>query len=144
MDAHTENDPEFANWPPHCVAGTVGQQKPASTLLDRRIVVTPVRGAVFSLDSRQQIIIEKQHIDMFTNDNLSFVLDHLQAQRFVVYGVVTEICVRCAVFGLVRRGALVELVTDAVRSLDDNKAREMCEEFTAAGGLLTTSSAVMA
>lgn len=144
MDAHSENDPEFVNWPPHCVVGTAGQHKPASTLLDRRIVVPSVRGAVFSLDSCEQIIVEKQHFDMFTNANLSFVLDHLQAQRFVVYGVVTEICVRHAALGLLRQGKLVELVTDAVRSLDDRKAREMFSEFTAAGGLLTTSAAVMA
>ena len=25
VDAHTENDPEFATWPPHCVKGTWGQ-----------------------------------------------------------------------------------------------------------------------
>lgn len=143
-DAHTEDDPEFAAWPHHCVAGTVGQLKPASTLLDRRITVPSVRGAVFSLESCQQIVVEKQHIDMFTNANLPFVLDHLNAQRFVVYGVVTEICVRCAVFGLLREGKLVELVTDAVRALDEKKAAEMFDEFTAAGGTLTTSNAVLA
>ena len=143
MDAHSENDPEFASWPPHCVVGTVGQRKPDSTLLAQRIVVPSTRGAVFSLDLCEQIVIEKQHIDMFTNDNLSFVLGHLQAQRFVVYGVVTEICVRCAAFGLLRKGKLVELVTDAVRSLDDEKAQQMLVEFTAAGGRLTTAAAVM-
>jgi nicotinamidase/pyrazinamidase len=143
MDAHAENDPEFAAWPPHCVVGTVGQQKPARTLFERRIVVPSVRGAVFSLDSCQQIIIEKQHVDVFTNPNLPDVVDHLKAQRYVVYGVVTEICVRYAAFGLLRRGKLVELVTDAVRSLDENKAQETFHEFTAAGGLLTTSAAVI-
>src|ERR1700685_2510519 len=39
MDAHAEDDPEFKAWPPHCVVGTAGQQKPAATLLERRIVV---------------------------------------------------------------------------------------------------------
>jgi nicotinamidase/pyrazinamidase len=143
-DAHTEDDPEFTAWPHHCVAGTVGQIKPASTLLDRRVTVPSVRGAVFSLESCQQIIVEKQHIDIFTNANLPFVLDHLNAQRFVVYGVVTEICVRSAVFGLLREGKLVELVTDAVRALDKKKAAELFSEFTAAGGKLTTSNAVLA
>jgi nicotinamidase/pyrazinamidase len=142
-DAHAENDPEFSDWPAHCIVGTVGQQKPARTLLERRIIVPSVRGAVFSLDSCQQIIIEKQRFDLFTNANVLDVLDHLKAQRYVVYGVVTEICVRCAAFGLLRQGKLVELVTDAVRSLDKDKAREMFWEFTAAGGLLTTSAAVI-
>jgi len=144
MDAHSEDDPEFRTWPPHCVVGTVGQQKPASTLLERRVVVPSNRGAVFSVDACQQIIIEKQTIDLFTNANLGFVLDHLHAQRFIVYGVVTEICVRCAALGLLRRGKLVEVATDAVRALDAQKAREIFDEFTAAGGLLTTAAAVMA
>jgi len=143
MDAHSEDDPEFRDWPPHCVVGTVGQQKPAGTLLERRVVVPSNRGAVFSVDACQQIIIEKQTIDLFTNANLGDVLDHLRPQRFVVYGVVTEICVRCAAFGLLRLGRLVEVVTDAVRALDERKARDMFAEFTAAGGSLTTSAAVM-
>ena len=142
-DAHAEDDPEFADWPPHCVVGTVGQQKPAATLLERRVVVPSVRGAVFLLDAPEQIIVEKQTIDLFRGTNLSFVLDHLQAQRYVVYGVVTEICVRSAAFGLLERGKLVELVTDAVGSLDPKKAEAMYAEFTAAGGRLTTSAAVL-
>jgi nicotinamidase/pyrazinamidase len=143
MDAHAEDDAEFAAWPPHCVAGTASQRKPDCTMLDRRIVVPSVRGAVFSLDSCQQILIEKQSLDVFTNANLPFVLDHLRAQRYVVYGVVAEICVRYAAFGLLRRGTRVELVADAVRGLDEKKAREMFNQFTAAGGLLTTSAAVI-
>src|SRR5512138_3170374 len=43
VDAHAENDPEFRVWPPHCVVNTVGQQKPAGSLLDSRVVVSPGR-----------------------------------------------------------------------------------------------------
>src|SRR6202142_109489 len=32
-DAHREDDPEFRLWPPHCVAGTTGQLKPAETMV---------------------------------------------------------------------------------------------------------------
>src|SRR5437764_15358630 len=32
VDAHTENDPEFRTWRPHCVLGTCGQQKPCGTI----------------------------------------------------------------------------------------------------------------
>ena len=35
-DAHSENDPEFRTWPPHCVAGTAGQSKPAGDTGGRR------------------------------------------------------------------------------------------------------------
>ena len=71
------------------------------------------------------------------------LLAQLNADRYVVYGVVTEICVRFAAFGLLKTGKPVEIVTDAVKALDEQKAREMFSEFTAAGGRLTTSAAVL-
>src|SRR5690242_13030008 len=39
VDAHAENDPEFKIWKPHCVAGTAGQQKISSSLLEKRCVI---------------------------------------------------------------------------------------------------------
>ena len=92
MDAHTENDPEFQRWPPHCVAGTAGQQKPARTLLDQRIVI-PTAPGDHPVAAARQIIVEKQQIDPFTNPNLPRLLELLDADRYVVYGVVTEYCV---------------------------------------------------
>ena len=56
----------------------------------------------------------------------------------MVYGVVTEICVKLAAFGLLKTGQRVELVTDAVRSLNDAASAAMTAEFLAAGGALTT------
>jgi len=52
--------------------------------------------------------------------------------------VVTEYCVRCAALGLLRLGKQVELVTDAIQSLDEEAARRTLEEFPAGGGRLTT------
>ena len=62
----------------------------------------------------------------------------------MIYGVVTEYCVRCAVTGLLRTGKVVELVTDAIQSLDAAAARRTLAEFTSAGGRLTTVAAVCA
>jgi nicotinamidase/pyrazinamidase len=128
MDAHSEDDSEFQIYPRHCVAGTEGQRKPAITLLN---------------DPRQ-IILEKQQLDCFSSPKLEPLLAQLNADRYVVYGVVTEICVRYAAFGLLRTGRPVEIVTDAVKALDEHKAHEMFSEFTAAGGRLTTSGMVLA
>jgi nicotinamidase/pyrazinamidase len=119
MDAHSENDPEFQIYPHHCVVGTVGQQKAAVTLIEKR---------------DQQIIIEKQTLDCFSSSKLSPLLAELNADRYVVYGVATEICVRLAIFGLLRTGKRVELVTDAVKALDEGAAAKMVSEFIAAGG----------
>jgi nicotinamidase/pyrazinamidase len=123
VDAHLENDTEFAGWVPHCVAGTLGQRKPETTMVG-------------------QTVLNKRSVDCFTIPELPALLERLDARRCVVYGVVTEICVKHALFGLLKTGREVELVTDAVKSLDDDAAAQMIAQFTALGGKLTTVDAV--
>jgi nicotinamidase/pyrazinamidase len=139
MDAHSEDDPEFKAWPPHCVVDTTGQQKPEATLLSKRVAV-PNTAGMRNLEEAPQFLLEKQTFDCFTNVNLSSLLERFNAERYVVYGVVTEICVKLAAFGLLKTGKRVEMVTDAVRSLNDAVSAAMTTEFIAAGGVLTTVS----
>jgi nicotinamidase/pyrazinamidase len=95
------------------------------------------------LDGAEQVLIEKQVIDCFSNENLRELLDRLDAERYVIYGVVTEICVRDAAFGLLTTGRRVELVTDAVRALNAEAGERAIADFAAAGGELTTVARVM-
>ncbi len=118
VDAHSEDDPEFRIYPPHCVAGTLGQRKPAATLVG-------------------QIMLEKQTLDCFACAQLPALLQSLNADRYVVYGVVTEICVKFAAMGLLKTGRRVEIVTDAVKALDEAAAGKILAEFQAAGAFLT-------
>jgi nicotinamidase/pyrazinamidase len=147
-DAHFENDPEFKTWKPHCVIGTAGQQKIAGTLLNQPLVLTTVIGSLDAIRSRitdaAQIIVEKQMLDCFTNPNLRPLLDLIDANRYVVYGVATEHCVRCAAFGLLETGARVEIVTNAISGISASDEREVLERFQSQGGVLTTSAAVIA
>jgi nicotinamidase/pyrazinamidase len=124
------------------VAGTTGQKKPAVTLLEKRVTV-PNGPALPETERAQQILLEKQSVDCFTNPNLIPLLDRLGADRCIVYGVVTEICVKNAVFGLLKLGCQVELVTDAVKELDASARDEMLAQFGAAGGHLRWSRAIM-
>ena len=119
VDCHAENDPEFQVWPPHCVGGTLGQRKPAETMVG-------------------QIVLNKTTLDCFKQPELPGLLSDTGAERCVVYGVVAEICVRLAAFGLLKTGRRVEIVTDAVKELRAGDAARMFGEFTAAGGVLTT------
>ena len=132
-DAHTENDPEFKSWPPHCVAGTTGQHKAEATLLERRVVV-PNAECDLAIEGAQQIVVEKQNTNAFTAPNLSRVIERLAADRFVVYGVVTEICVLFAARGLLKLGKPVVIVTDAVETLKAEDSAKALEEIRAAGG----------
>jgi nicotinamidase/pyrazinamidase len=124
-DAHSENDPEFRAWPPHCVAGTTGQLKPRETLV----------GA-------GQTIVEKQALDVFSNPEFAPLLERLAADRYVVYGVATEYCVRCAVTGLLATGKAVALVADAIAAVNPEDGARTIAAFIAGGGTLTTVSEV--
>jgi nicotinamidase/pyrazinamidase len=126
-DAHSEDDPEFKLWKPHCVLGTLGQHKSAAT----------------QAMPGQQIVIEKQKLDAFSSPKLRPLLVDLNADRYVLYGVVTELCVRCAAQGLLQTGARVELVSDAIKSLSVADERSFFQEFQEQGGILTTTAEVL-
>jgi nicotinamidase/pyrazinamidase len=135
VDAHTEDDPEFHIWPHHCVAGTHGQRKAEATLLDRRVVI-PNRECPLDVAGMQQIVVEKQNVDVFTAPNLSRALDGLAADRCILYGVVTEICVLFAARGLLTSGRRVVVVTDAIESLNPADSKRALDEIVAGGGTL--------
>ena len=135
MCAHDDQDPEFSQWPPHCVVGTTGQLKPQSTLLPDRVVI-PTHMADITL--ARQILLEKHQLNLFTNPNLPRLLELLTADEYVVYGVVTEHCVSHAALGLLKTGKPVTLLTDAIRQLSDEAAAATLQAFEAAGGKLAT------
>lgn len=134
-DAHTEDDPEFKIWPHHCVAGTHGQRKAEATLLERRVVI-PNHACELALEGAQQIVVEKQTVDVFAAPNLHRVVERLHADAFVVYGVVTEICVLYAVQGLLKTGKRVTVVTDAVETLRAEDSARALKEVCAGGARL--------
>lgn len=142
MDAHAEDDPEFAQWPPHCIAGTWGQHKAERTLLEKRVVI-PNRECELALSGAQQIVVEKQTVDVFQAPNLSRVIERLAADRFVVYGVVTEICVLFAARGLLKAGKQVTVVTDAVETLKSESSARALSEISTSGGKVATVSQVL-
>lgn len=135
VDAHTENDPEFRTWPHHCVAGALGQRKAEVTLLDKRVIV-PNREWEIPFAGAQQIVLEKQNVNMFTAINLPRILDALGAEQCVVYGVVTEICVWHAALGLLKTGRAVTVVTDAIETLKAADSERALGEIAALGGRL--------
>jgi nicotinamidase/pyrazinamidase len=146
VDAHPENAAEFKVWPPHCVAGTFGQQKPASTLLAERVVVPWDRDfdiALAGADIAQgaaQYIVEKNDLDVFTNPHFPALLSALGVTECIVYGVFIDYCVKCAIMGLARTGRRVSLVTDASAAIAKDAGDAAIRDFVAAGGQLIALS----
>ena len=116
VDVQSEDDPEFRVWKPHCVAGTAGQQKLSVTLCEKRYILTTAPDSLdqSAIREAQQVIVEKQDVDCFVNPNFSLLLNLLGPSHFLVYGVVTEVCVLYAARGLLKAGYSVEVVEDAI------------------------------
>jgi nicotinamidase/pyrazinamidase len=142
MDAHSEDDAEFRSWPPHCVAGTLGQRKSAATLVARTTIVRNAAGADLGLDA-PQIVVEKQSVDAFSNPYFPKLVEALGVERCVVYGVALDVCVRHAAFGLLKMGRRVEIVENAVRGLSNQNELQIFNEFRAAGGFVISASALL-
>lgn len=148
-DAHGPNDEEFSQYPPHCLAGTPGQQKVPETLLPRRQTIPNRPVPLPALAGLDQVVLEKQKFDVFTNPNTDALLARLgHDAEFVVFGVVMEICVAHAVRGLLDRGYRLRLVRDAVESLDPAQAQALFAELERRGipqsGIVTTAQVLAA
>ena len=100
------------------------------------------------LTKAQQVILEKQTLNVFDNPHTEKVIERLKSfsdpdAEFLVFGVVTEYCVRLAAKGLLERGRRVALVTDAIETLDPAEGQKAIDELTAQGArLINTDDAL--
>lgn len=135
QDAHAPNDPEFEQFPPHCVKGTEGQRKLEETLLVRpRTLENKVMDYNFHelVQKHPQIILEKQTLDVFENPSTEKLVRVLPKCAFV-FGVATEYCVRFAALGLRKRGVKTAVIIDAVRPVASDAGAKAIEEMHQAG-----------
>jgi len=142
-DSHHENDVEFRDWPSHCIRGTLGQRKPAETLVGE-VAVIPFTHSIPAFATAKQYILEKASLHSFTNLNLEGLLQALGADRYVIYGVVTEICVKLAAHELLKRtGKRIEIVKDAVRHLSESDRDQTFADLAAAGAHFIGAAAIL-
>jgi nicotinamidase/pyrazinamidase len=129
---HTVNDPEFKTFPLHCVKGTPGAEFVPEALTDSVMRIPNEPGASIPDVSRyKQVLLEKQTLDVFESRHADEVLGQLNPQaHFVVFGVVTEYCVRLAAKGLLERGRRVSIVQDAIETLAADASTRTCAELT--------------
>jgi nicotinamidase/pyrazinamidase len=146
-DSHTPEDLELRDWPPHCMRGTPGAAILPETMTNRFLVVPNRPGAPLPADIRsyQQVILEKQTLDVFDNPNTDTVLARIREfadpqAEFVLFGVVTEFCVKAAAKGLLERGRRVAIVTDAIETIKAEDGRRTLDELRAAGARLVTTN----
>jgi nicotinamidase/pyrazinamidase len=143
---HELNDPEFAQFPPHCIRGSAGSKLVPEALAEKFITIANESTAKLpdDLSQHQQIILEKQTLDIFQIHHAESLLARLPRDaEFIVFGVVTEYCVRFAAKGLLERGRRVSVVRDAIETLNPQESKRTLDELTAAGArLITTDEAL--
>jgi nicotinamidase/pyrazinamidase len=149
-DDHELSDPEISEqpdfestWPPHCLRGTPGAEKIAETkqLDPLPLPLVPVPAPILrgSLEGRREILVPKKHYDPFTNPNAETMLDALNPDAIVLFGVATDICDDAAVRALLRRGRQITFVEDAARGVDEARVRACLAAWREAGVGFTTA-----
>jgi nicotinamidase/pyrazinamidase len=141
-DAEISDDPDFeTTYPPHCLRGTRGARKIAETDQD-----DPVPIGLGPLPERylrgREFLLLKKHFDVFTNPNTERLLERLDPDEVVVFGVATDVCDDAAIRGLLERGRRVRFVEDAARGLDEERVSRCTAAWREAGVEFTTAEAV--
>ncbi len=91
----------------------------------------------------REFLLLKKHFDVFTNPNADRLLDLLDPDEVVVFGVATDVCDDAAIRGLLARGRSVVFVEEASRGLDEGRTAACLAAWREAGVRFTTVTEVI-
>ena len=150
-DAELAGEPDFQDtFPPHCLRGTAGQARIPETTLRGALVIEPEDDPADVLQRLQghdgDLLFHKRFFDVFTNPNVTPVIEALGVAEVVLYGVALDVCNRYAVEGLLQRHPKVAItvVSDAVRAIDENGRDELLADWRGRGVSIEPSAAILA
>jgi nicotinamidase/pyrazinamidase len=141
-DPEISDEPDFRNtYPPHCLRGTKGAQKVAETEQDDPLPFggLPIPPGLVPrlVEGKREFLLLKKNFDVFTNPNTEALVEALDPEEIILFGVATDVCDDAAIRGLVLRGRRVRFVEEAARGLDADRTaacltvwRETGVEFT--------------
>jgi nicotinamidase/pyrazinamidase len=149
-DDHELIDPEISDEPdlehtdpPHCLRGTPGAERVPETkqidplsISERKISRSRLQRLVVG---RREILILKKSFDVFSNPNTEALIELLDPEQVVLFGVATDVCDDAAIEGLTRLRRRVEFVADAARGLDDARVERCLARWRKQGVVFTTS-----
>jgi len=149
--AEISDKPDWKDtFPPHCLRGTPGQKKIPETALRDPLVIEPdaqdpkvLAGRIRA--HRGDILFHKHRFDVFSNPNVLPVLDVLDPQDIVLYGVALDVCDKYAIEGLLEHRPHVRLfaVVDAMKPIDRDVAEHLLREWGDEGVRLVKTSEVV-
>jgi len=133
-DAEISQQPDYSTtYPPHCLRGTRGARKIPETEQEDPVPITLELLPEGYLSGREFLLLKKS-FDVFTNPNTDRLLEHLDPDEIVVFGVATDVCDDTAIRDFLRRGRRVVFVEDAARGLDEQRTAA-CTAFWRESGV---------
>ncbi|MDQ2984693.1 MAG: cysteine hydrolase [Actinomycetota bacterium] len=144
-DPEISEEPDFHNtYPAHCLRGTRGAQKIHETEQEDPLPLgsLPIPpGLVPELVAGwTEVLLLKKNFNVFTNPNTDSLLDALDPDQIVVFGVATDVCDDAAIRGFLLRGRRVHFVEDAARGLDEERVLACTAAWREAGVEFTTAA----
>jgi nicotinamidase/pyrazinamidase len=154
-DDHELTDPEISaapdfrnTYPAHCLRGTRGAEKILETKqrdpLPLGLIPYPHGLLAELVAGRREILLLKKNFDVFTNPNTDALLDALDPDEIVVFGVATDVCDDAAIRGFLRRGRRVRFVEDAACGLDPARTDACTRAWRDQGVEFATTEEVIA
>lgn len=137
-DWHPESTPHFQKdggiWPVHCVGDTWGAEFHPDLTVDGPIVRKGTNGE----DGYSGFTMKDPESDKTTPTELASILRDWGVSRIVVTGLATDYCVKATALDGASEGFSVQLMRDAVRSVDLNAGDGVraIAEVEAAGGVV--------
>ncbi|MFQ5809123.1 MAG: cysteine hydrolase family protein [Armatimonadota bacterium] len=111
-DRHRPDDAEFADWPPHCVAGTEGAE------------------VVDELAPREDdIVVPKRRFSGFSGTDLELTLRELGAETITLVGCCTNICILYTAADARMAGFKVRVPKECVATFDEDTQQFALEEL---------------
>jgi nicotinamidase/pyrazinamidase len=143
-DEEISESPDFeTTYPPHCLRGTRGARKVPETEQEDPVPIGLQPLPEHWLRGREFLLLKK-HFDVFTNPNTERLLDLLDPDEVIVFGVATDVCDDAAIRGMLDRGCRVRFVEDAARGLDEGRVAACTAAWRERGVEFTTVDAVVA
>jgi nicotinamidase/pyrazinamidase len=148
-DPEISDAPDFRNtYPPHCLRGTHGAEKILETKqedpLPLSLVPFPPGLVPGMIEGRRELLLLKKNFNVFTNPNTDPLLDALDPDEIVVFGVATDVCDDAAIRGFLRRGRRVVFVEDAARGLDEGRTAACTAAWREGGVVFASTDEVVA
>jgi nicotinamidase/pyrazinamidase len=142
-DDEISEAPDFqSTYPPHCLRGTRGARKIPETEQEDPVPITLERLPERYFAGREFLLLKK-NFDVFTNPNTERLLERLDPDEIVVFGVATDVCDDAAIRGFLERGRKVTFVEDAARGLDEARVTACTAAWRDAGVGFTTADEIV-